>query len=159
MKKGVVSFLLGGVAGGIAGAAAVGSKLSKDVKGERGYAQKHLMIMQMFNQWLINKQEGKKLASFFEDNNYKSIAIYGMSYLGERLVDELKGSGIEVKYAIDKNAANIYADVEVKRPTDNLPGVDAVVVTAVYYFNEIEGELVELVDCPVISLEDVLFEV
>ena len=156
MKRRVLSFLLGGVVGGIAGASAVGNKLGKDVKREHTYAQKHLMIMRMFNQWLIDKQEGKNLASFFEVNGYKSIAIYGMSYLGERLVDELKGSGIEVKYAIDKNADNIYADIEVKQPTDDLPKVDAVVVTAVYFFDEIESELVELVDCPVISLKDVL---
>lgn len=159
MKRGIISFLLGGAVGGIAGASAVGKKLGKDVKGEHTYAQKHLMLMQMFNQWLIDKQEGKNLARFFEDKGYKSIAIYGMSYLGERLVDELKGSGIEVKYAIDKNADNIYADVEVKQPSDDLPEVDAVVVTAVYFFDEIESELAELVDCPVISLEDVLFEV
>ena len=159
MKRRVLSFLLGGTVGGIVGAFTVGSRLGKDVKGERTYAQKHLRIMQMFNQWLIDKQEGKNLASFFEDNGYKSIAVYGMSYLGERFVDELKGSEIEVKYAIDKNADNIYADVEVKLPSDNLPEVDAVVVTAVYFFDEIESELIELVDCPVISLEDVLFEV
>lgn len=159
MKRGILSFLLGGAIGGIAGASAVGNRLSKDVKGERTYAQKHLLIMQMFNQWLIDKQEGKSLAVFFEDSGFKSIAVYGMSYLGERLVDELKGSEIEVKYAIDKNAENIDADIEVKPPSDDLPEVDAVVVTAVYFFDEIESELAGLVDCPVISLEDVLFEV
>ena len=42
-------------------------------------------------------------------NVYKEIAIYGMSYLGERLADELAGSDITVKYAIDRNADNIYA--------------------------------------------------
>lgn len=158
MKKGLLS-VISLIAGGVVGAVSVGAKLGKKVKAEHLYAQKHLMIMQMFNQWLIDKQEGKNLAGFFEDNGYKSIAVYGMSYLGERLVDELKGSGIEVKYAIDKNAENIYADIEVKRPTENLPKVDAVVVTAVYFFDEIENELTELMDCPVISLEDVLFEV
>ena len=159
MKRGVLSFLLGGTVGGIAGASAVGSKLRKDVRGERTYAQKHLLIMQMFNQWLIDKQEGKNLAGFFEDNGYKTIAIYGMSYLGERLVDELKDSGIEVKYALDKNAGNIYTGVEVKQPSADLPEVDAVVVTAVYFFDEIGEELAKLMDCPVISLEEVLFGV
>lgn len=159
MKRGVLSFLLGGTVGGIVGASAVGCKLRKDVKGEQTYAQKHLLIVQMLNQWLIDKHEGKNLASFFEDNGYKSIAIYGMSYLGERLVDELRGSGIEVKYAIDKNADTIYAGVEIKQPSDDLPEVDAVVVTAVYFYDEIEEELVKLMDCTVISLEEVLFGV
>lgn len=158
MKKGLLS-VISLLAGGIAGAVAVGTKLDKKVKTENTYAKKHLLIMQMYNQWLIDKQEGKNLASFFQGNGYQSIAVYGMSYLGERLVDELKDSGVEVKYAIDKNADNICADVEVKQPSDHLPKVDAVVVTAVYYFDEIESELIKLVDCPVISLEDVLYEV
>lgn len=162
MKKGMKSLgalLLGGIAGGIAGVSATGTKLNKKVQLHRTYAQKHLLIMQMFNQWLIDRQEGKSLVKFFEDNEYKSIAIYGMSYLGERLLDELKDSGIEVKYAIDKNADNIYADVEIKRLEDDLPKVDAIIVTAVFFYDEIEEELSELVDYPVISLEDVLYGV
>ncbi len=158
MKKGL---LIAGslLAGGIAGAVAAGVKLDKKVKAEHVYAQKHLMIMQMYNQWLVDKQKGKDLAGFFEDKNFHSIAVYGLSYLGERLVDELMGSGIEVKYAIDKKADKICADVEVMQPTDHLPKVDAVVVTAVYFFDEIKSELAELVDCPIISLQDVLYGV
>lgn len=93
---------------------------------------------------------------FFEDNGYKSIAIYGMSYLGERLMDELKDSGIEVRYAIDRNAENIYAGVEVKKPEDDLEEVDAVIVTAVFFFDEIEEQLEKILDCPIISLEDIV---
>lgn len=159
MKKGAGLALLGGLVGSIAGASATGAKLNKKVNIERTYAQKHLMIMQMFNQWVIVKQEGKNLVKYFEDNDYKSIAIYGMSYLGERLLDELKDSGIEVKYAIDKNAENIYSEVDVKNLQDDLPKVDAIIVTAVYYYEEIEAELSGLVDYPVISLEDILYEV
>lgn len=161
MKKGaasVLSLLAGGAAGGIAASAAVSKKLNQKVKTETKYAQKHLAIMEIFNQWLSIKQEGKSLTSFFEDYEYKTIAIYGMSFLGERLVQELKGSNIEVKYAIDKNADNIYVDdLEVKNITDDLPEVDAVIVTAVYFFDEIEEELSELVSYPVISLEDVVY--
>ena len=64
-----------------------------------------------------------------------------------------------VKYVIDKNAETIYADVDIVRPEDTLEAVDAIVVTATYYFDEIEEALCEKVDCPVISLEDVLYEV
>ena len=157
--KSISALLIGGIAGSIAGVSVTGTKLNKKVKMQRTYAQKHLLIMQMFNQWVIDKQEGKSLVKFFEDNGYKSIAIYGMSYLGERLLDELKDSEIEVRYAIDRNADNIYAGIEVKNLEDELPEVDAIIVTAVYYFDEIEDELTQLVDYPVISLEDVLYGV
>lgn len=157
--KSISTLLIGGIAGSVAGVSVIGTKLNKKVQKYDTYAQKHLLIMQMFNQWLIDKQEGKSLVSFFEDNGYKAIAIYGMSYLGERLLDELKDSGIEVKYAIDKNADNICAGIEVKNLEDDLPEVDMIVVTAVYFFDEIERQLTQLVDYPVISLEEVLYGV
>jgi len=163
MKKGaasVLSLLAGGAAGSIAASAAVSKKLNKKVKTETGFAQKHLKIMEVFNQWLSVRQEGRSLVSFFEDYEYKTVAVYGMSFLGERLVQELKDSNIEVKYAIDKNADNIYTeDVEVKDLSDDLPEVDVIVVTAVYFFDEIEEELCDLVNYPVISLEDVVYGV
>lgn len=81
-----------------------------------------------------------------------------MKELGEHLYDELEGTGIIVQYIIDKNADQIYADVEVKTPDEKLDQVDAIVVTAVYYFDEIEEMLSEKVDCPVLSLEDILYE-
>lgn len=154
----ILSLLAGGAAGSLVASAAISKKLNKKVKTETGYAQKHLKIMEVFNQWLSLKQEGKSLVSFFEDYEYKTVAVYGMSFLGERLVQELKDSGIEVKYAIDKNADNIYTDgVEVKDLSDDLPEVDVIVVTAVYFFDEIEEELCDLVNYPIISLEDVIY--
>lgn len=159
MKKGIIPVLLAGAAGCITGASATGVQLNKKVQFQQTLAQKHLLIMQTFNQWLINKQEGKSLARFFEENGYRSIAVYGMSYLGERLLDELKDTGIEVRYGIDRNAENIYADIDVKGLDDELPEVDAIVVTAVYFFDEIEDELGKRVDYPVISLEDVVYGV
>jgi hypothetical protein len=158
MKKGIIS-TLSFVCGGAAGISSVWSALSKKTKEAQKYADKHLAIMQVMNQWIINKQEGKSLVTFFEENGYKTIAIYGMSYLGERLEDELRGSGIKVAYAIDKNAENIYADVEVRDPKDAMDDVDAVIVTSVFFFDEIEEQLENVFDCPIISLEDIVQEV
>ena len=72
---------------------------------------------------------------------------------------ELKDSEIQVKYIIDKNADTIYADIDVVEPENILEDVDVIVVTAIHYFDEIEMMLGEKVDYPVISLEDVIYEV
>jgi hypothetical protein len=37
--------------------------------------------------------------------------------------------------------------------------VDAIVVTAITFFDEIEEKLSEKIDCPIISLDDILYEV
>lgn len=155
MKKGILASL-SFIGGGIAGILSAGTVLSKKTKEEQKCSNKHLAIMLVMNQWIINKQEGKSLISFFEENGYKKIAIYGMSYLGERLADELRDSDIKVSYAIDKNAENIYTDIEVKSPEDEMEEVDAVIVTAVFFFDEIEAQLENIFDCPIISLEDIV---
>lgn len=77
----------------------------------------------------------------------------------ERLLDELKDCGVEVKYAVDKNADSIYADLDVHLPDEELPKVDVVVVTAVYFFDEIYNNLMDKVSCPIVSLEDVIYEI
>ncbi len=161
MKKifGVGSTLISMAAGVVAGGTVVRSTLSKRMKEmeEKG-AKVHELYM-AFDRWLQVRQEGKTLVEYFERRNYKTVAIYGMKELGERLYDELAGSGITVCYAIDKNAGSIYADVEVVPPETDLEPVDVIVVTAIYYYDEIEEVLSLKVDCPIVSLEDILYEV
>lgn len=158
MKK-AVSALLGMAAGAATGGIAVGKTSADKIKHMHEDARKVHELYMAFDRWLQIRQQGKTLAKYFTEYNYKTVAVYGMRELGERLCDELKDSGVIVKYAIDRNADNIYADVDVVTPDDELAPVDAVVVTAITYFDEIEEALSEKIDCPVISLEDVLYEV
>lgn len=157
--RGGFSTLVGMAMGAAAGGIAVGVTSMKESKGLMEKHAKMNELYQAFNQWLCIRQEGKSLVEFFERNNYKTVAIYGMKELGERLYDELKDSGIIVQYAIDKSADVIHADVDVVTPDEKLKPVDVIVVTAIYYFDEIESMLSEKVDYPIVSLEDILYEV
>lgn len=157
MKKGVIS-ILSAVAGAAVGIGAVGKVTGESLNKARNMSDKHLALFLMMNQWVKIKQEGKNLSSYFEKSGYKKIAIYGMSYAGETLIEELKGSEIQVKYGIDQKADTIYSDIDVVAVEDTLTEVDAVVVTAITFFDEIEAKLCERVSCPIISLEDILYE-
>lgn len=158
MKKPVIS-ILSALTGAAFGAGAVGKVSVDKTKKIQAMSDKHLSLFLMMNQWVKVKQEGKKLADYFAANGYKRIAIYGMSYAGETLLDELRETEITVAYGIDKNADSLYLDVDVVSMDDDLKKVDAVVVTAITFFDEIEELLSEKVDCPIISLEDILYEV
>lgn len=158
MKKGIVS-ILSGVVGIAVGAGTVGRKLRKRINKEKEYADKHLALYMLMNQWVQVKQDGKSLVSYFEEYGYKNIAVYGMNFVGQTLCRELENSSVFVKYGIDKNAENIYADCDVLTIEDDLEEVDAVIVTPVFYFDEIEGRLTEKMDCPIISIEDVIYGV
>ena len=157
MKKGVIS-ALSALTGAAVGAAVMG-KVSTEKRNEvNAYSSKCIALFQMMNRWVKAKQDGKNLSTYFEKEGYKKIAIYGMSYVGETLLDELKDTGIQVAYAIDQNADCLYADVDIVAPEDKLEEVDAIVVTAITFFDEIEENLGGKVDCPIIFLEDVIYE-
>ncbi len=158
MKKGLIS-VLSALTGAVIGAGAVGKVTAKSIDKVKNMSDKHLALFLMMNQWVKVKQESKNLSEYFEKNGYKKIAIYGMSYAGETLIDELKDSNIIVAYTIDKNADSIYSDIDIVSVEEDLKPVDAVVVTAITFFDEIEEKLSAKIDCPIISLEDILYDI
>ena len=105
------------------------------------------------------KQERKSLAQYLYGKGYKEIAIYGMGHVGEVLAEELLNSDVMVKYGIDRDTSKINMDFNVVTPDDKLDEVDAIVVTSITYFSEVEEMLSKKVNCPVISLEDILYEI
>ncbi len=120
-------------------------------------SNKYWQAYLMMNEWMQLRQKGRNLSEFFAEKGYKTIAIYGMHHTGITLQNELDGTGIQIAYGIDANAESIYSDIEVKKPTDDLPPVDVIVVTPIYYFIEIEEKLEGRVTCPILSLDDVVF--
>lgn len=137
----------------------------------KSYRRKQLQISQwnverfqnhywLLNHWLELKNEGKSVASYFEDMGYSHIAIYGMAELGNRLMEELESSTVQVDYGIDREIACSIARIdEVYYPEDVLPETDVIVVTPYSVFEEIKTLLEKRVKCPVISLEDVVWSV
>ena len=118
--------------------------------------RRNTSIAEVYSKWLTIKQDGKSLVKYFEDNGYRSIAIYGMSRLGISLVKELEKSEIEIKYTIDRRAESIFGDKICVNPSQNLEKVDAVVVTPIFDYAEIEELLSSKLDCPIISIEDIV---
>lgn len=157
MKKGVVGVLstLAGAAAGIVGTEAV---MKKEIDKQQQLSNKHLKLFKMMNQWVRIKQEGKSLVSYLETRGMHKVAIYGMNYAGETLVEELKGSNIEILYGIDRRANNLCAGFPIVSIDEPLDAVDGIIVTAVAFFDEIEEELRAKVDCSIISLEDIIYE-
>lgn len=151
--------MLSAVIGAVVGACAAGKVILEKGEKVKTMSDKHLSLFLMMNQWVKVKQEGKNLSEYFEKNGYKKIVVYGMSYAGETLINELRDTQIKVVYGIDKNADTIYADVDVLSLEDEFSAVDAVVVTVITFFKEVEEKLSEKMECPIISLEDILYEV
>ena len=122
---------------------------------------KALREMKLFEQWLFVKQEGKQLSDYFLKKKINSIAIYGMGNIGERLYDELRDQGVMVKYAVDQKGKRICSDIEVVPDFDMniLEKVDAIVVTTVHCYEDIRTRVASKTNIPVISLEEILYEI
>ena len=80
-----------------------------------------------------------------------------MGELGCRLYEDLEKTDVQIKYAIDKNAASTYSEIEIVDLETDLEEVDVIVVSVTFAFDEVKNELEKRVKCNIVSLEDVLF--
>ena len=158
INKGILT-VISALAGAAAGAGIVSKKSEEKLSIQKAYTDKHLSLYLMMNQWVKIKQENKSIADYLAENGYREIAVYGMNYVGQTLLNELAGSSVKVRYGIDKNASNIYSDIDIVLPEEKLERVDAVIVTPITFFDGIEEALSKKLDCPILSMEDILYEV
>ena len=80
----------------------------------------------------------------------------------KNLYEQLINEKIEILYLIDRDKNVLIEGKEVKCINDRLDGklniVDAIIVTAIYDFEEIEEELKLKFNKPVISLSDIIYK-
>lgn len=112
----------------------------------------------LMQQWVKVRQEGHTLERYFEKNHYRKVAVYGMSEMGYMVLKELQDTAVEVAYCIDRNADNVFAEIDVRKPDEELPQVDAVIVAVVQFYDEVKESLEKKLSCPIISLSDVVWE-
>lgn len=157
MKKGTIAFLCT-IIGSVVGSLGDSYLKSKIIHKNNERVNKFKSYYNILNQWIILTHEGKNIEEFFIKNDLQKIAIYGMGEIGNRLFEELKESNVTVKYSIDKNAGSTYSELEVHSLEDELDEVDAVIVTTAFVFDEVRDKLEGKLNCPIISIEDVVFE-
>lgn len=109
----------------------------------------------ILNAWLIAKNQNKNFEDFFVKRGYRNIAVYGMGYLGDRLLEELEDSKVKVKYGIDRDMIE-KGELSVYTIEDEFPKADVIIVTVVHLFFDIRYELRKRTDIPVVSLEEIL---
>jgi len=119
---------------------------------------KQRRMFKLADKWMEHLENKNVVSDYFNKKGYKKIAVYGMSTFGQHLIQQLKNSNIEVRYGIDRRCENIESDISIYSPEETLPDVDVVVVTAIYEFEEIKKELKQRIKCPIISLEEVIYE-
>lgn len=123
------------------------------------FEDKYYRYYQLMNKWMHIRDENRTVIEYFEKNEFNKIAIYGMGGMGEHLLKELERSNIDIKYCVDRDTTIPYSMVIQKTLEDKLEEVDAVIVTPIYYYDEIRRVLEKRLSCPIVSLEEVIEEV
>lgn len=118
--------------------------------------KKFEMMFKYTELWLRIKQQEYSLADFFLKKNIRRIGIYGMGFLGCDLYDELENTDIEIAYVMDREAQTIDKVVPVVSVDEDLPCVDAIVITAISVENKIQEWLQGLCSYTIIRLTEVL---
>lgn len=114
--------------------------------------------LNMMNQWLILKQEGKCIDGYLKKHGYNTVAVYGMAVYGRHVIRELQESDVKIMYGIDRRKMEAYKNIKVIRPAEGIPLVDVIINTVLHDHVGIKANLAKLTSSPVVSLEDVIFE-
>ena len=122
-------------------------------------ARKERGLFFLMNQWIGLKQDNQQIETYFQKNNYHRIAVYGMGFVGMRLIKELRNTNLNIIYGIDQNAANISSDLKLLTLEDELPEVDVIIVTVLGSFQEIYDKLSTKIKCDIVAIEDIINEV
>lgn len=134
-------------------------KYCKKLNEYRAVLDKHQYWIRLYDIWVLLKQSSINIEKYLNDKNINSIAIYGASFLGIRLYHELKNTRINVKYILDKNPGIKMFDITVKNPdTSEYEEVDAVIVTALYTYDDIKMLLTKKGYKQVIAFDEMLYE-
>lgn len=152
--RGIICFW----AGLIIGIKFAEKRLAEPLQKIQEEAVKFQSLFQMMGGWLEAKLRDMSVAEYCKDHGYNRVAIYGMGLAGQILYEELKGTDVQVLYAIDRNKANVISKVDIYSPTERLPKVDAIIISAITYFEEIADMLQERVNCDIVSLEDIVYD-
>ncbi len=118
--------------------------------------EKFYQMFRLMDDWMNKKIKGNKVEEYLLKKNYRNIAIYGMSYIGQTLINELEDSEICIKYGIDQNS-EIYWDLfPIVAPQEMTDDIDAVIVTALSFYDGVKNTLQGKINCPIISLEEIV---
>lgn len=150
----IISMLLGIVSGGYW----MGRKYCLKLVETRILSEKHLNIVKLYDIWMMTKQNGASIAQYLSDNDIRTIAIYGMSFMGIRLLHELKGSSIRIEYGIDCNPKMRIPELKIYHLKElGKVKVDAIIVTAIFSFDKIKNDLEKLGFDKIIGLDEILY--
>lgn len=117
---------------------------------------KSRMLAEMIRRWFSIKLEKKSLDTVLSQRSIYSIAIYGMGFLGKSLYQELEDSAVGIAYVMDRELQEDEGILKVISLDEELPQVDAVIVTVLGSTDELCERIKRKSGYQVITLKKLL---
>lgn len=111
------------------------------------------------NKWMENLEKGKYIYDYLSKKEIKTVAIYGYGALGKHVLKELEDSKVKVKYLIDQHYNIGKNSLKVVSPEEDLEDVDAIVVTPIMEYENIESKLRNKTKAVILSLEAIVYDI
>ena len=89
------------------------------------------------NKWMNLREKNISITSILRKYNINKVMVYGAGILSEHFIWECDKEGVYVSGLIDRNTSKMYKGIKYYTIEDDFPETDAIVVTAVYYMDEI----------------------
>ena len=134
--------------------------------GGRDERERYQYSYQTVLRYLVIKCQDKTPADFFEKNNMRKIAVYGVGELGKCLIRDLVDSNIQIAYIVDQAFTSYpkgYLGIPVISVDDiqKQQDVDVMVVTVLYELNTIVDLLLQRnIDLGrIINISDIVYSI
>mgnify|MGYP002509499308 CR=1 FL=1 len=131
--------------------------MNRELKMAKNLSDKHLMLFLLMNEWVKVKQQNKSVEGSLAKQGYKRIGIYGMSYAGQRLCDELMDTTAKIVCCMDQKSGGTYRGYEIIPVKECPDEVEVVIVTPIFFYDEIRQQLERSISARIISLEEVIY--
>lgn len=122
--------------------------------------QKQRMFYRVLTKWIEALHNGWNLGKELKARGYMCVGVYGDAELGRLAAREIDyEDGIELKCIFDKKTSSNNKNVSeccLLYPNRYYSKIDCIVVTAIYYYEEIKNELMNLGYETVLSLKEIV---
>lgn len=131
--------------------------LARKMNEKEKYIHKMDVLFDVLDRFVIAKENGILLGNF-RRLGLNTIVIYGFGKLGRHLLNYCNKNNIKIQCILDIKEQKGLDELQIYS-LENIPEmqeVDAVVVTPVYQYDAIRKNLLEQIDIPIMSLEELL---
>ena len=118
--------------------------------------QKFQNLYNLMVEWTISKQDGKKIEAYLKKKNISCISIYGFAEIGQILYRELVDGEIKIVDVFDRRVFDNVLQISAISPEKGDVSVDAVIVTAIFSFDEIKRNLIQMGYKKILSLYNIV---